>query len=36
MLKTITDVAQREKIVKLLAEEEAALKKAEEEYREKK
>ena len=36
MLKTIPDGAQREMIMKLLAEEEAALKKAEDEYREKK
>jgi hypothetical protein len=33
MLKTITDPAQREKIKKLLAEEDAALRKAEEEYK---
>ena len=33
MLKTITDPAQREKIKKMLAEEEAALRKAEEEYK---
>lgn len=33
MLKTVTDPAQREKIRKLLAEEEAALRKAEEEYK---
>ncbi|HUL88536.1 MAG TPA: hypothetical protein VLU23_10185 [Pseudolabrys sp.] len=33
MLKTITDPKQREKIEKLLAEEEVALRKAEEEYK---
>jgi hypothetical protein len=33
MLKTITDPVQREKIKKLLAEEEVALRKAEEEYK---
>ena len=36
MLKTIPDGAPREKIMKLLAEEEAALKKADDEYHEKK
>jgi hypothetical protein len=36
MLKTVTDPAQREKIGKLLAEEEAALRKAEEEYKKQK
>ena len=33
MLKTVTDPAQRETIRKLLAEEEATLRKAEEEYK---
>ena len=33
MLKTVTDAAQREKLKKLLAEEEAALRKAEEEFK---
>ena len=36
MLKTMTDPADRENIRKLLAEEEAALRKAEEEYKNKK
>ena len=36
MLKTVTDVKEREKLRKLLAEEEAALDKAEQEYRQKK
>ena len=35
MLKTMTDPADRENIRKLLAEEEAALRKAEEEYKDK-
>jgi len=33
MLKTITDLAEQQKIKKMLAEEEAALHKAEEEYK---
>jgi len=33
MLKTVTDPAQRDKLKKLLAEEEAALRKAEEEFK---
>ena len=36
MLKTLTDPAQREVIKKLLAEEEAALRKAEDEYKKQK
>ncbi len=36
MIKTITDPAQRETIKKLLIEEEAALRKAEEEYKKQK
>ena len=36
MLKTITDPEQREKIEKLLVEEEVALRKAEEEYKQQK
>ena len=36
MLKSATDPAQRDKIKKLLAEEEAALHKAEEEYKKRK
>jgi hypothetical protein len=36
LLKTTADTARREKIMKLLAEEKAALKKAEDKYREKK
>jgi hypothetical protein len=36
MLKAITDSKEREKLKELLAEEEAALEKAEEEYRKKK
>ena len=36
MLKTITDPAQQEKIKKLLTEEQAALHKAEEEYKKQK
>jgi hypothetical protein len=36
MLKALTDPAQRETIRKLLAEEEAALRKAEEEYKKQK
>jgi hypothetical protein len=36
MLKTVTDPAQQEKIKKLLAQEEVALRKAEEEYKKQK
>jgi hypothetical protein len=36
MLKTITEAKEREKLEKLLAEEETALEKAEEQYRKKK
>jgi rubrerythrin len=36
MLKTVTDPAQREKIEKLLAEEEVALREAEEKYKKQK
>ena len=36
MLKTVTDPAQRDKLKKLLAEEEAALRKAEEEFKNRK